>query len=153
MHVFFAAALSFAYALAALFSGVAFASDDAVRNSLARKDCIRGTFKDYYLQGQGGDPAADYKGKVFKLSQDYPAQLPPAEDYPWLKIPFKNAGPADPQAYLQALLDYGLRGNIESISTSRTTRPANGTGCPGWTGTPRLPRTGRAPTVANSCTA
>jgi hypothetical protein len=81
-----------------------------VRNSLARKDCIRGKFKDYYLQGQGGDPAADYKGKVFKLSQDYPAQLPPAEDYPWLKIPFKNGGPADPQAYLQALLDYGLAG-------------------------------------------
>jgi len=112
-HFFFAAALSFAHALAVMLSSAAFASDDAVRNSLARKDCIRGKFKDYYLKGQGGDPAADYKGKVFKLSQDYPAQLPPAEDYPWLKIPFKNGGPADPQAYLQALLDYGLQGNIE----------------------------------------
>src|SRR4051794_34759961 len=32
--------------------------------------------------------------------------------YPWLKIDFKNGGPADPRAYLQALLDYGLEGNI-----------------------------------------
>src|SRR5689334_20217704 len=104
-----------------MLSSAAFASDDAVRNSLARKDCIRGKFKDYYLQGQGGDPAADYKGKVFKLSQDYPAQLPPAEDHPWLKIPFKNGGPADPQAYLQALLDYGLHG--ETTRPSPSARP------------------------------
>ncbi len=39
------------------------ATSDAVRNSLARKDCKRGTFKDYYLQGQGGDPPLDYKGR------------------------------------------------------------------------------------------
>src|SRR5450755_925889 len=90
-----------------------FATEDAVRNTLARKDCVRGKFKDYYLQGQGGDPAPDYKGRVFKLSQDYPSQLAPKADYPWLKIAFKDGGPVDPKAYLQALLDYGLEGNID----------------------------------------
>jgi hypothetical protein len=91
----------------------AFASDDAVRNGMARKDCVRGKFKDYYLQGRGGDPSVDYKGKIFRLSQDYPVQLPPAEAYPWLKIDFKDGGPVDPKAYLQALLDYGLEGNVD----------------------------------------
>jgi hypothetical protein len=91
----------------------AFGADDATLNQLARKDCVRGTFKDYYLQGKGGDPPASYKGKVFKLSQDYPTQLPPMQDYPWLKIPFKNGGPVDPEAYLKALLDYGLEGNVD----------------------------------------
>ncbi len=93
-------------------SGAAYASDDAVRNTLAKKGCVRGKFKDYYLQGRGGDPAADYKGRTFKLSQDYPTQLPPMEAYPWLKIPFQNGGPVDPPAYLKALLDYGLEGNV-----------------------------------------
>jgi hypothetical protein len=46
----------------------AFASDDATRNQLAKKDCVRGKFKDYYLQGQGGDPPASYRGRVFKLT-------------------------------------------------------------------------------------
>jgi hypothetical protein len=94
-------------------SGAASASDDGVRNELARKDCVRGKFKDYYLQGQGGDPQAGYTGRVFKLSQSYPIQLPPQENYPWLKIDFKDGGPVDPRAYLQALLDYGLEGNVD----------------------------------------
>jgi hypothetical protein len=89
------------------------ASDDSVRNSLANKNCIRGTFKDYYLQGEGGDPPADYEGGVFKLSQNYPTELPPMEDYPWVKIEFRNGGPVDPRAYLQALLQYGLEGNVD----------------------------------------
>lgn len=87
-------------------------SSDAARNAGAAKDCVRGKFKDYYLQGQGGDPGPDYKGRVFKLSQDYPATLPPMEKYAWLKIPFKNGGPANPEAYLRALLAYGLEGNV-----------------------------------------
>ena len=90
----------------------ALASDDAVRNRLAKTDCVRGKFKDYYLQGRGGDPQADYNGRVFKLSQDYPTKLPPKEAYPWLKIAFKNGGPVDPKAYLRAMLAYGLEGNI-----------------------------------------
>ena len=103
---------AFSIALTSLGGGEAMAApDDAVRNSLARKDCVRGAFKDFYLQGQGGDPPADYKGRVFKLSQNYPMQLPPEEKYPWLKIGFRNGGPVDPAAYLQALLDYGLEGN------------------------------------------
>jgi hypothetical protein len=89
------------------------ATDDAVRDELAKKDCKRGKFNDYYLQGRGGDPAGDYAGRVFKLSQDYPSQLSPMEKYPWLKISFKNGGPVDPEAYLRALLDYGLEGNVE----------------------------------------
>ncbi len=93
-------------------TGMARASDDATRNAHARKDCVRGKFKDYYRQGEGGDPAPDYKGPVFKLSQDYPDTLAPMEDYPWLKIAFKDGGPVDPRAYLQAMLDYGLEGNV-----------------------------------------
>ncbi len=31
-----------------------------------------------------------------------------------LKIPFKDGGPVDPKAYLQALLEYGLEGNIDA---------------------------------------
>jgi hypothetical protein len=91
----------------------ALASDDLVRNNLSQKNCTRGKFKDYYQQGKGGDPSPDYKGKIFKLSQDYPTQLPPKENYPWLKIDFKDGGPVDPKAYLQALLDYGLEGNVD----------------------------------------
>jgi len=88
------------------------ASSDAARNAYARKDCVRGQFKDYYLQGKGGDPDPGYRGRVFKLSQDYPDTLPPMENYPWLKIPFRNGGPVDPRSYLQALLKYGLEGNV-----------------------------------------
>ena len=49
--------------------GAAFATEDAIRNQLARKDCVRGKFKDFYLQGQGGDPPASYSGRVFELNQ------------------------------------------------------------------------------------
>ena len=94
-------------------SGAAKAAGDALRNQLANKECVRGHFRDYHLQGRGGDPPADYAGRVFKLSQDYPTNLPPMEDYPWLKIAFKDGGPVDPRAYLQALLDYGLAGNVD----------------------------------------
>lgn len=113
IHYLMGAGICLAYAGLLAASSPAFASDDAVRNKLARKDCVRGAFKDYYLQGKGGDPAPDYKGRVFKLSQDYPVQLPLKETYPWEKIAFKNGGPVDPEAYLQALLDYGLEGNVD----------------------------------------
>jgi hypothetical protein len=88
------------------------ATSDAKRNAQARTDCVRGKFADYYLQGRGGDPPVDYRGPVYRLSQDYPDTLPPKEDYPWLRMPFRNGGPADPAAYLKALLDYGLEGNL-----------------------------------------
>jgi hypothetical protein len=104
-------ALSLGLAVVALESAAA--SDDATRNQFAAENCVRGKFKDYYLQGAGGDPSVDYKGRVFKLSQDYPDRLPPMEHYPWLKIPFKDGGPVDPEAYLRALLAYGLEGNVE----------------------------------------
>ena len=103
--------LCFAYLGILAASSPARASDDAVRSAHAQKACTRGTFKSYYLQGKGGDPPADYKGRVFKINQDYPDTLPPAENYPWLKIPFHNGAPVDPEAYLHALLQYGLEGN------------------------------------------
>src|SRR5829696_6832161 len=91
---FFALTLSAISASTLLCSGgAARATSDAVRNQLAKKDCMRWTFKDYYRQGEGGDPAAGYSGRVFKLSQNYPNQLPPMEKYPWLKVGFKNGGP------------------------------------------------------------
>lgn len=92
----------------------ALATNDATRNQYAAKDCVRGAYNDYYLQGQGGDPGPDYAGRVFKLSQSYPDVLPPMEDYPWLRVPFQNGGPVDPEAYLRALLAYGLEGNVEA---------------------------------------
>lgn len=113
-HLWAALALSVAWSAGSVCCGGASASDDAVRNQLARKDCVRGTFKDYYRQGEGGDPPGGYTGRVFKLSQTYPDQLPPMEAYPWLKVDFRNGGPVDPRAYLQALLDYGLEGNVEA---------------------------------------
>jgi hypothetical protein len=72
------------------------ASPDEVRNAHAKQDCVRGAFKDYYLQGEGGDPVSGYGDRVFKLSQDYPNQLPPKENYPWLAVAFENGGPVDP---------------------------------------------------------
>src|SRR5664279_3087267 len=93
---FIAALATFFMGADMIFGGeAAFATEDAVRNQLARKDCVRGKFKDFYLQGQGGEPPASYTGRVFKISQNYPNQLPPMEDYPWLKIGFKNGGPID----------------------------------------------------------
>lgn len=104
-----------AQVLAMLAIGIssAAATSDEVRNTLARKDCVRGKFANYYLEGRGGDPPADYRGRVFKLSQNFPDQLPPAEKLPWQKIDFKDGAPVDPRAYLQALLDYGLEGNVD----------------------------------------
>ncbi|MDA4845052.1 hypothetical protein [Hoeflea poritis] len=91
----------------------ALASSDDERNAHAKQGCVRGEFKDYYLQGEGGDPPADYTGRVFKLSQDYPDKLPPKEDYPWMAIEFENGAPSDPKTYLAELLKYGLEGNVE----------------------------------------
>jgi hypothetical protein len=105
--------LSAAWIGALVGSGPAHASSDAARNAQAQTDCVRGKFADYYLQGRGGDPPPDYRGPIYRLSQDYPNMLPPMEDYPWLKIPFRNGGPLDPAAYLKALLDYGLEGNVQ----------------------------------------
>jgi hypothetical protein len=77
-----------------------FATEDAVRNQLARKDCVRGKFKDFYLQGQGGSrPPATPAG--FSSSVRI------------IQTSFKNGGPIA-GAYLQALLDYGLEGNVEA---------------------------------------
>lgn len=53
---------------------------------------------------------AGWKGPVFQLSQDYPKSLPPEEAVPWATIEFTK----DPQAYVQALYQYALEGNLEA---------------------------------------
>lgn len=55
-------------------------------------------------------PYADYKGPVFKLSQDFPKAIPPEENVPWAKYDFKTQMPE----YMKAVLDYIMEGNIES---------------------------------------
>lgn len=53
---------------------------------------------------------ADYAGPVFELSQDYPKQLPPEENLPWMKYDFKTQMPE----YMAAVLDYIMDGNVEA---------------------------------------
>lgn len=57
-------------------------------------------------------PPAGWTGPVFKLSQSYPATLPPLEPLsqrPWTQFDFTK--PADAPKYLQAVLNYCLEGN------------------------------------------
>jgi hypothetical protein len=66
-----------------------------------------------------------WTGPVFKLSQSYPATLPPAEpaaSLPWTQYDFKNAAQA-PQ-YLQAVLSYCLEGNTENNFADVSQNPA-----------------------------
>jgi hypothetical protein len=52
---------------------------------------------------------AGWTGPVFKLSQDYPTQPPVAETLPWKQFNFST----QPIQYINAVLAYGLEGNIE----------------------------------------
>lgn len=55
-------------------------------------------------------PPRAWPGPVFKLSQDYPKSLPPAEAEPW-----KAFDPtAQPAQYVSALYRYVLEGNVDS---------------------------------------
>jgi hypothetical protein len=54
-------------------------------------------------------PPAGWTGPVFKLSQEYPATRPAAEERPWKAIDYKTK----PAEYLKAVLDYCYDGNIE----------------------------------------
>lgn len=56
------------------------------------------------------NPPAGYTGPVFELSQDYPKQVPPEENLPWLKYDFKTQMPE----YMAAVLDYIMEGNVEA---------------------------------------
>lgn len=57
----------------------------------------------------GYPPPPDWTGPVFSLSQDYPAEEPAPEAYPWLEIDFETR----PFDYLRAVLAYGVEGNVE----------------------------------------
>jgi hypothetical protein len=55
-------------------------------------------------------PASEYSGPFFKLSQDYPTQMPPASEVPsFLKTNFR----ADWRAYIMQARSYCLEGNTE----------------------------------------
>lgn len=55
------------------------------------------------------DPVpSDWNGPVFELSRDYPQSLE-ADSTPWMAFDFRT----DPLAYMNAVLDYCLEGNIE----------------------------------------
>lgn len=57
----------------------------------------------------GENPPANWNGKVFKLSQDFP-KSPGNDSYmPWLKVDFKK----EPLKYVQVVYEYILQGNIE----------------------------------------
>lgn len=55
------------------------------------------------------NPPAGWTGPVFQLSQDYPLTAPAPETLPWKAFDFKT----QPMQYINALLAYGLQGNIE----------------------------------------
>lgn len=63
-----------------------------------------GTFPDAH-----NPPTPGWNGTVFKLSQDYPTQLPAAGTLPWDNIDFKT----QPMQYLLAVRDYVYEGNID----------------------------------------
>jgi hypothetical protein len=65
---------------------------------------IGGVFPDY-----GYRPPSDWIEPTFRLSQDYPDQIPNKQDYPWEKVDFRTA----PEEYLQAVIDYCFEGNVE----------------------------------------
>lgn len=72
------------------------------------RPCVRGTFPNAH-----GEPPADWDGSVFELSQEYPDELAPMEDYPWLTIDVVNGAPIDPYAYIMAVKEYVFEGNVE----------------------------------------
>jgi hypothetical protein len=53
-------------------------------------------------------PPAGWAGPVFKLRQDYPTSLPPAESLPWANIDPKTDG----MKYAKAVLAYAFDGNV-----------------------------------------
>ncbi len=55
-------------------------------------------------------PPPGWTGRVFKLSADFPQQLPSQANLPWKKFDFKT----QPREYMMAVLDYCLEGQEES---------------------------------------
>lgn len=87
------------------------------RQTAPRTDCERGTFPDYHDQGEDDAIPADYDGPVFELAQDYPDELPPAEDVPWgdVDVEAMLAGDdAAAESYLTAAFEYATEGNLEA---------------------------------------
>ena len=106
------------------------ASEDADRNTMAQKDYMRGTFKDYYLQGQGGDPSADYKGRVFKLSQDYPATASAEGRLSVAQNRLQGRRPGRSEAYLRHFSTTVSKATSTSTSTSQENKVRKWYGMP-----------------------
>ncbi|HKQ98454.1 MAG TPA: hypothetical protein VJV75_11300 [Candidatus Polarisedimenticolia bacterium] len=71
-------------------------------------DAAHAAFRDAH-----DNPPTGWTGKVFKLSQSYPATLPSAGTHPWTAFDFKK--PAEAPKYMKAVLDYCLAGNTSSV--------------------------------------
>jgi hypothetical protein len=65
---------------------------------------LAGTFPDV-----GYNPPNNWTGSKFILSQDYPLHEPKTEDFPWMKIDFRNSS----SDYLMAVLNYSYEGSLE----------------------------------------
>lgn len=78
-----------------------------------------------------------YAGPRFELSQAYPAERPPAEQFPWLEFDFKT----QPDEYLLAVRDYCLEGNVEADWKVQNNRIRRWYHMP-WMHTGRHPREG-----------
>ena len=88
--------LSFVCVSALLGSQSAFATDDATRNRLAKKDCVRGKFKDYFRQGEGTPTALEFGADAIDVGQE---GLPRDEQEGW------HGAPSCSTAALSALLN------------------------------------------------
>lgn len=85
------------------------------QSSPPQNGCVRGTFPNFHDEGKEGTPPEGYDGPLFELSQDYPNELPPMEQYPWIDIDISTLGTdVGSIRYLNALLSYALEGNVQS---------------------------------------
>jgi hypothetical protein len=105
------AALCFAATATMAFAQSAQASSSTPSTSPAPAVCTRGTFADYHLQGQPGDPGEGVP--TFELSQQYPDALPAAETLPWTDLDVSTFSDTVASDYIDAVFAYVLEGNLE----------------------------------------
>ncbi|MEN9643859.1 MAG: hypothetical protein RL238_528 [Actinomycetota bacterium] len=93
-------------------AAIAFAqSAQASSTSAPATECTRGTFADYHLQGQPGDPG---KGlDTFRLSQQYPDSMPEPEALPWADLDVSTMSDDVAATYIDEVFAYVLEGNLD----------------------------------------
>src|SRR6185369_13923250 len=77
-------------------------------SAASSSQCLGGQFPDAHDAPPAGWTGEE--GRVFKLSQDYPAIQPTPEQYPWKAFDYKK----QPLEYLKSVLQYCYEGNIDS---------------------------------------